>query len=267
MKNEYFFLTGEADKQRLTILNRLYNPIALQFLQDSGLKPGMTILEVGCGTGHMACDLAQVVGSQGKVIAIDSSAAQIAVAKETAKQANIKNIDFYICDVANLDQLGITYDATYGRWVLEFSENPAAAIALMYKHLNKNGILAYEASNIQQTLYFSHPHTPLIEKYHSIGSKMFSAHNCATYFAFEINQIFHELNCKNQKLKVNQAILNTAEEKSVYRFGLIAATAALLEKKIMSESEIKTLINECIAFEESNAISGFFHNILISGIK
>ena len=42
------------------------------------LKPGMTVLEFGCGTGHMACEIAKAVGPAGRVIATDNSEAQIA---------------------------------------------------------------------------------------------------------------------------------------------------------------------------------------------
>lgn len=73
MNKKYLLSTGESDYDRLSILSKLYNPLALYFLTDSGLKPGMTVLEIGCGSGHMACDIAKLVGPKGKVIAIDSS--------------------------------------------------------------------------------------------------------------------------------------------------------------------------------------------------
>ena len=45
----------------------------------------MTVLEVGCDSGHMACYLTKYVGPKGKVTAINSSEDQIKVAKQTAK--------------------------------------------------------------------------------------------------------------------------------------------------------------------------------------
>lgn len=267
MNDQYLLSTGEIDRQRLTILNKLYNPTALNFLKENGLTPGMTILEVGCGTGHMACELAKYVGPSGRVIAIDSSEDQIKIAKETARQHGIDNIEFHICNVFDLGSLGLNYDATYGRWVVEFSQQPEQALALMYQYLNTGGLLAYEATNMKQTAYFSYPYNPIIEEWHSIAPKMFEAYGYNLTFGYQAYHVFKELSCKNITTKINQAILRTCEEKSIYRLGLLTSKPVLVEKNIMSEHEIAVLSDKFVEFEKSNAISGFYHNILVSAIK
>ena len=161
MNKKYILSTGEIDRKRLTLLSKLYNPPALNFLATNGLKPGMHVLEVGCGTGHMSCALAKHVGLSGKVIAIDNSESQLNIAKETAKALRVTNIDFHLCDVFDLAKLGLNYDATYGRWVIEFTQNPKLALETMHKHLNPGGILAYEATNTEQTAFFFLPTSSL----------------------------------------------------------------------------------------------------------
>ena len=95
MSQEYILAVGETDRQRLEILNRMYNPITQYFLTQNGLKQGMTVLEVGCGTGDMACWLANQIGKKGKVVAIDNSSAQIKLSSEKAKNKGINNIEFH----------------------------------------------------------------------------------------------------------------------------------------------------------------------------
>ena len=58
IRSDYPIATGELDRQRLAIINNLYNPNIQQFITQQGLKPGMKVLEIGCGTGQMACWLA-----------------------------------------------------------------------------------------------------------------------------------------------------------------------------------------------------------------
>src|SRR5688572_26021850 len=41
--------------------------------QAAGLRPGMRILELGCGTGVVARELSRLVGRDGRVVAIDAS--------------------------------------------------------------------------------------------------------------------------------------------------------------------------------------------------
>jgi cyclopropane fatty-acyl-phospholipid synthase-like methyltransferase len=45
------------------------------------LKPGMRVLEVGCGPGAMAREMARRLGGRGHVLAIDRSATAIAQAE------------------------------------------------------------------------------------------------------------------------------------------------------------------------------------------
>jgi ubiquinone/menaquinone biosynthesis C-methylase UbiE len=267
MTDNYLLKTGDADYQRLTILNRLYNPTALHFLADSGIKAGMTILEIGCGTGHMACELAKLVGPSGKVIAIDSSAAQIDVAKRTAQQAGIKNIEFLVHDMRELNILNRGYDATYGRWVIEFTEQPEVILAEMYHYLKPGGILAYEATNWKQEHYFSWPHSETVKKWHSIGPKMFTFANYNFEFGYQAYHEFKKLGCHDIKTCVNQAIAKTPEEKSIYRLGMDTLTPKLLEHNIMTQPEIDTFCEELKQLENSDIICGFYKNILISGIK
>ncbi len=84
---EYFLATGEQDRERLEIINRLYNPKAIEFMKKSGLCENMMVLEIGCGTGHMATEIAKIVGKNGKVIATDISQTQLDIAKKVAIDA------------------------------------------------------------------------------------------------------------------------------------------------------------------------------------
>lgn len=53
----------------------------LEIVDALGLKPGMRILEIGCGPGAMAREMAKRVSPGGYVLAIDRSARAISQAK------------------------------------------------------------------------------------------------------------------------------------------------------------------------------------------
>jgi demethylmenaquinone methyltransferase/2-methoxy-6-polyprenyl-1,4-benzoquinol methylase len=50
-------------------------------LQNAGLRPGMTVLDIGVGTGLTACEAARIVGDPTRVIGFDPSAGMMAQAK------------------------------------------------------------------------------------------------------------------------------------------------------------------------------------------
>lgn len=58
------------------------------------LQPGMAVLDAGCGPGRVTIPVAQKVGKQGKVVAVDIQPGMLQRAREKARQANISDIQF-----------------------------------------------------------------------------------------------------------------------------------------------------------------------------
>ena len=61
-------------------------------LRELGLKPGMTVADVGAGTGYYARRMAPLVGSTGEVLAVDVQPEMIQMLTKLAKKAGITNI-------------------------------------------------------------------------------------------------------------------------------------------------------------------------------
>jgi ubiquinone/menaquinone biosynthesis C-methylase UbiE len=57
-----------------------------------GLRPGMTVAEVGAGTGYVALRMAKRVGSSGKVYANDVQPAMLELLRKNAAAAGIRNV-------------------------------------------------------------------------------------------------------------------------------------------------------------------------------
>jgi precorrin-6B methylase 2 len=62
-------------------------------LNAIGLKPGMTVAEVGAGTGYVALRMAKRVGPGGKVYANDVQPEMLTLLRRNAAQAGIKNVE------------------------------------------------------------------------------------------------------------------------------------------------------------------------------
>lgn len=93
------------------------------------IKPGMKILDVGCGTGNFSIKLAQ----QGcSVIGIDVSDEMLDIAKNKAEKLGLK-IQFYNMDVYNLKFEYGTFDAAFSMAAFEFIDKPVAALDEMFR--------------------------------------------------------------------------------------------------------------------------------------
>lgn len=61
-------------------------------LSGIGLKPGLTIADIGCGGGFFALPAARIVGENGKVYALDVNAGLIEGIKRQAAEEGLKNL-------------------------------------------------------------------------------------------------------------------------------------------------------------------------------
>ena len=100
-------------------------------------KPGMNVLEFGCGTGGTARMHAPHVRH---IRAIDFSENMVEIAKAKAKEENIANVEF---EVASIDTLSVpdeSFDAVLGLSILHLLENKEEIMEKIYKMLKPNGI-------------------------------------------------------------------------------------------------------------------------------
>jgi len=68
------------------------------------LAPGMTVLDFGCGMGVFTIAMAQLLGSQGKVIAADLQPQMLAALKRRADRAGLTaRVDTHLCRENSLD--------------------------------------------------------------------------------------------------------------------------------------------------------------------
>jgi len=58
------------------------------------LQRGMTVLDAGCGPGRLTVPIAQSVGKEGEVVAVDIQPGMLKRAQEKARKAGLTNIQF-----------------------------------------------------------------------------------------------------------------------------------------------------------------------------
>jgi ubiquinone/menaquinone biosynthesis C-methylase UbiE len=117
-------------------------PVTDAMIQRAGIRAGMRVLDVACGTGHPAIPIAQVVGPTGSVLATDFAEPMVAIAREKAKAAGLSNIEFRVVDGEVLDEPEGSFDAATMRWGLMFMPDPVAAIRGIARAVRPGGRVA-----------------------------------------------------------------------------------------------------------------------------
>jgi len=105
-------------------------------LAAAGIQPHMTVLDVACGPGIVACAAA----AQAKhVTGIDLTPAMIAEARARQDSLQLKNLDWHVGDATQLPFADGTFDVVLTRYSFHHMTTPAAALREMTRVCRKGG--------------------------------------------------------------------------------------------------------------------------------
>ena len=126
------------------------------------LRPGMTLLDVGCGPGTITVDLARRV-APGKVIGLDAVAEPLELARGAAADAGIDTVEFVVGDAYALPYPDDTFDVVHAHQVLQHLGDPVAALREMGRVCRPGGIVAARDSDYGAKTWY--PPDPRLDRW------------------------------------------------------------------------------------------------------
>jgi SAM-dependent methyltransferase len=117
-------------------MGRFSEPLAVQFAELAGVRPGQRALDVGCGPGALTGQLVERLGSNA-VSAIDPSSSFVAAAR-----ARLPDVDVRAGSAEELPYSDDTFDAALAQLVVHFMADPVAGLAEMARVTRPGGVVA-----------------------------------------------------------------------------------------------------------------------------
>jgi 2-polyprenyl-3-methyl-5-hydroxy-6-metoxy-1,4-benzoquinol methylase len=149
----------DAEVQRLLLQGRIYNDHTEHALRVAGLRPGMRVLDVGCGPGDVSIVASRLVGPTGSVLAVDAAADIIEFARTRAVELGASDIRFERAAIADI-AVDEPVDAVIGRLILMHLPDPVATLRHLAGQVRPGGVIAFCEPDI--TLAGSVPVVPLV---------------------------------------------------------------------------------------------------------
>ncbi|GES59899.1 ubiE/COQ5 methyltransferase [Aspergillus terreus] len=109
------------------------------------IKPGMKILDIGCGPGSITVDFATRV-PQGYVTGVEYTPEPLEQARALAASQHLSNIDFEVADIHSLPFANDTFDIVHVHQVLQHIADPVQALREMKRVAKPDGIVAARES-------------------------------------------------------------------------------------------------------------------------
>ena len=111
-------------------------------LRDLDLGQGAAALDVGCGWGDTAIELARMVGSRGSVLGLDCCETFLDKGRRDAAEAGLRNVRFVAADVQTY-RFEPEFDFCFSRFGMMFFSNPVAAMRNIRSALKPGGRLMF----------------------------------------------------------------------------------------------------------------------------
>lgn len=138
------------------------------------LRPGMRLLDCGCGPGTITVGLAEAV-APGEVVGIDLSTAQIDRARALVHDRGLTNVHIEAADILALPFPDADFDAVYSSNALEYLAEPLAGIMEMRRVLKPGGVIGIVDADVSTVRLapespFTREFLPLFLRYRELGA-------------------------------------------------------------------------------------------------
>jgi SAM-dependent methyltransferase len=110
------------------------------------LRPGLSVLDAGCGPGTITVDLARIV-VPGQVVGLDASEEVVAQARALGAESEATNVRFEVGDIFALKYDDASVDVVHAHQVLQHLVDPVAALVELRRVLRSGGVLAARDSD------------------------------------------------------------------------------------------------------------------------
>ncbi|MFI1937306.1 class I SAM-dependent methyltransferase [Streptomyces purpureus] len=134
------------------------------------LRPGMAVLDVGCGPGTITADLAELVGPGGQVTAVDHAEDVLEQARAVAAERGLTNVEFAPADVHALEFPDESFDVVHAHQVLQHVGDPVRALREMRRVCRPGGIVAVRDSDYGAFTWF--PQLPVLDEWQELYGRV-----------------------------------------------------------------------------------------------
>ena len=157
--SDYVLGHSKREIQRLIRQAALFGPVTERLLRTINVRPGMRVLDLGCGAGDVSFLAAKLVGPNGAVVGIDRNQEVLNVAAERASAAGFRQIRFEQVSVESFSS-DVPFDVIIGRYVLIFQPDPVEFLRAAARLVSRGGHIAFHEGRTSRT-FDSQPVVPL----------------------------------------------------------------------------------------------------------
>jgi ubiquinone/menaquinone biosynthesis C-methylase UbiE len=241
----YVIRGGREGYERLQVLARAHWPRTSELFDTVRLGPGMHCVDLGCGGGEVTFEIARRVGPGGHVTGLDMDEVKLALARESAEQRGLTNLDFRTANVNEWSEPA-SYDIVYSRLLLEHLSRPLDLLRRMWAAVRPGGAIVVEDADFGGM--FCHPANDGFAFWARAYPLALERHGGDPTIGRKLYGYFVETAIPSPKLRLVQRADVDGEAKTLPLLTMDATAAAIVAEGIASETELDAARASLAAF-------------------
>lgn len=252
----YILATGGKDVKRLRLLHEVYGPGTEALFHRVGLRNGQRVVEIGCGSGNIACWVAEQIAPGGSVVGIDISGDQIEQARQQALRRNLRNIEFQVADAYSPRLPEGSFDVVYCRLVLMHLTRPAAGLAAMRALVRPGGMVVCEEMDLG--CWLCDPPATAMTRFFALNSALGEKRGENFSLGASLHRLFREAGFARPEVGTNFALALRGEQKRLLGMTFAEFAPELVREGLASQEEVDRVEAELFALaDDETTLFGF----------
>jgi len=219
-----------------------------------GLRGGWRVADIGCGIGLVTLWIAEHVGRDGWVSAVDVSFEQLRVAKSNAAMVGLKNISFHQASAYETSLQADSFDLVYSRFLMCHLRHPVNALKEMGALIKKGGVLVCE--DCDDSSIVTDPPTRAYSRLVEISRAVDNKRGLDSAIGLKLHRLFRQAGFHSPNVSLKQMATLRGPAKLFWELTLREAAPAIIEAGAANAAELEAISAEmqAIARDETTLV-------------
>jgi SAM-dependent methyltransferase len=241
----YIIKGGEEGRVRLSVLARVLAPTTEKLFDRFEPFKGRLAIDAGCGGGDVTFEIAERVGTDGWVVAIDLDETKLASGREEAERRGFGHVEFVRGSVLE-PWPASNASFVYVRFVLTHLMQPEALLVRAMEALSPGGTIVVE--DIDFAGHFCDPHCAAFFRFTELYAEAARRRGADAFIGRRLTRILDTAGFADVGSSLVQPYGRTGDIKEVTLMTLAAISDAVVASELATAQEIANLKAELQAF-------------------
>jgi len=147
------------------IIRGMFEPVTQALIKEAGISGRESVLDVATGPGEPALSIAELLGSEGKVVGTDPVPEMVEAARRECQRRGLHNATFETAFADDLPFSGNSFDAVVSRFGVMFFPSPVDSIREWLRLLKPGGRIAMAVWHFAERNPFHYSVAQVVERY------------------------------------------------------------------------------------------------------